>query len=180
MGVLGGMAFLIISRAKPPREKDAVHSPRPVAWIEEQLEAQAFGQGYQLPGKSIIARLVTGAKPKGHQGSQSRNLMPSASDPSGLLGRVQHEIVNDFAANAIGFVLRIEYKLRLNRRGDVVAEVLVVREVQLGGDQLVPFRNDFDVQVRRPPGVPSRSGDQLTAGAICGIWYGAGWTVRIS
>lgn len=35
------------------------------AWIEEPFEAQAFGQGYQLPGKSIIARLVTGAKPKG-------------------------------------------------------------------------------------------------------------------
>jgi hypothetical protein len=77
------------------------------------LEAQTFGQGYQLRGKSIIARLVTGAQPEKREASQCRNLMPSASCPSRLLGPVQHEIVNDFAANAISFVLRTEYKLRL-------------------------------------------------------------------
>ena len=61
---------------------------------------------------------------------------------------VEDEVVDDDFSLAIGAGVRVENKLRLDGRGDVVAVVRVSGKVQLGRDQFVSRRGDLQVKVR--------------------------------
>ena len=47
-----------------------------------------------------------------------------------LLGRCEYEVVRHFTTRTVRLVLWVEYQLGLHRRSDVIAQVLVVQELQ--------------------------------------------------
>src|SRR5699024_8601261 len=79
---------------------------------------------------------------------------------------VQDEVVVDGHTLAVFGWDWIQHQFWFDCRGDVVIVVWITWEVQLGGQQLVTWSLDLQVQVSWTPGVPAGSSDQLTAGTI--------------
>src|SRR6516165_8757595 len=87
--------------------------------------------------------------------------------------RIEDEAVLDTQA-AVRLAHWREHQLRLHRRGDVVVVVLVAREVELGGQQLVARGGYLHVDMRGTPCVPARGVDELAARAVRGDLIGLG------
>src|SRR6478735_1833653 len=66
---------------------------------------------------------------------------------SATSGGVEHEVVGDLVALAIGPRRRGQHQLRLHGVGDVGADVVSTLEVELRGDEQVVGRRDLEVDV---------------------------------
>src|SRR5699024_1214749 len=80
--------------------------------------------------------------------------------------RIEHEVVHHTLALAVCGWFWSQHQLWLHRGGNIVFVVRVAREVQLGGEQLVTWRTNLEVQVGWTPGVPAGCCDELTTCAI--------------